>query len=454
VVLEDPVSAAFFPHSWQQLQKAWQQQQQLLTQPAHAAVAESLEQPYQASRQWEPFIAAAGPSAAAAPAAAAGGGGGLTSLLDTGWHELQKVKSTISSSSIKEGLSALGARWVPGLHQQQGQQQQQHGIATVAATVAALEFEAADAAVAAATAAGPSAILAASPATGWQQQQQPPQQQQQRAGSLQAAGQSPAGSVDDFIQLSSAAAPAASLLGHLSSSEPPATDLDGDVHGRSPGSASSSSSSSSGRRKLSSSRMSVQQHEQAAEQDLSSGLASSSSVPAAPSAQAAADAVAADVTQLTSAAAAGSGAGRAQLVSHMLHRLQELPWRRIDVSFLGARFGFAHNNIQASALWIDSSVSDMLAQDVVVDDGWVVVVVVDDGWVRQRPVWWQHLMSGVQVRQQLLASSCWHSSVWQQMMPCCANLGTAAAVLHNFSCLPIAALLEKWQPLAEGVPRH
>lgn len=26
--------------------------------------------------------------------------------------------------------------------------------------------------------------------------------------------------------------------------------------------------------------------------------------------------------------------------------LQELPWRRIDVSFQGARFGFAHNNIQ------------------------------------------------------------------------------------------------------------
>jgi len=193
----------------------------------------------------------------------------------------------------------------------------------------------------------------------------------------------------------------------------------------------------------------VQQHEQAAEQDLSSGLASGFSVPAAPSAQAAADAVAADVAQLTSAAAAGSGAGRARLVSHMLHRLQELPWRRIDVSFLGARFGFAHNNIQASALWIDSSVSDMLAEVVVVDDGWVVVVVVDDGWVRQRPVWWQHLMSGVQVRQQLLASSCWHSSAWQQMMPCCATLGTAAAVLHNFSCLPIAALLEKWQPLAE-----
>jgi hypothetical protein len=30
----------------------------------------------------------------------------------------------------------------------------------------------------------------------------------------------------------------------------------------------------------------------------------------------------------------------------LLLLLQELPWRRIDVSFQGARFGFAHNNIQ------------------------------------------------------------------------------------------------------------
>eukprot|EP00878_Enallax_costatus_P041279 GHUV01047923.1.p2 GENE.GHUV01047923.1~~GHUV01047923.1.p2 ORF type:complete len:129 (-),score=41.41 GHUV01047923.1:384-770(-) len=30
---------------------------------------------------------------------------------------------------------------------------------------------------------------------------------------------------------------------------------------------------------------------------------------------------------------------------------QELPWRRIDVSFRGARFGFAHNNIQVTRRW-------------------------------------------------------------------------------------------------------
>lgn len=30
---------------------------------------------------------------------------------------------------------------------------------------------------------------------------------------------------------------------------------------------------------------------------------------------------------------------------------QELPWRRIDVSFQGTRFGFAHNNIQVTRRW-------------------------------------------------------------------------------------------------------
>jgi hypothetical protein len=35
--------------------------------------------------------------------------------------------------------------------------------------------------------------------------------------------------------------------------------------------------------------------------------------------------------------------------------LQELPWRRIDVSFQGARFGFAHNNIQVGQQQVLSS---------------------------------------------------------------------------------------------------
>jgi hypothetical protein len=32
----------------------------------------------------------------------------------------------------------------------------------------------------------------------------------------------------------------------------------------------------------------------------------------------------------------------------MLARLQRLPWRRVDVCFMGATFGLAHNNIQVT----------------------------------------------------------------------------------------------------------
>lgn len=45
-------------------------------------------------------------------------------------------------------------------------------------------------------------------------------------------------------------------------------------------------------------------------------------------------------------ASAASSRESAEQASEMLRRLQSLPWRRIDVSFKGARFGFAHNNIQ------------------------------------------------------------------------------------------------------------
>ncbi|PNW75018.1 hypothetical protein CHLRE_12g499950v5 [Chlamydomonas reinhardtii] len=37
-----------------------------------------------------------------------------------------------------------------------------------------------------------------------------------------------------------------------------------------------------------------------------------------------------------------------QVVSFALGRLQQMPWRRVDVSFAGARMGTAHNNIQAT----------------------------------------------------------------------------------------------------------
>lgn len=38
--------------------------------------------------------------------------------------------------------------------------------------------------------------------------------------------------------------------------------------------------------------------------------------------------------------------GVPQVVSFALGRLQQMPWRRVDVSFAGARMGTAHNNIQ------------------------------------------------------------------------------------------------------------
>ncbi len=46
------------------------------------------------------------------------------------------------------------------------------------------------------------------------------------------------------------------------------------------------------------------------------------------------------------AEAAATQAGEAALAEVMLRRLQRLPWRRIDVSFGGAKWGLAHNNIQ------------------------------------------------------------------------------------------------------------
>ncbi|GIL80454.1 hypothetical protein Vretifemale_9661, partial [Volvox reticuliferus] len=52
----------------------------------------------------------------------------------------------------------------------------------------------------------------------------------------------------------------------------------------------------------------------------------------------------------SSVAATAATAAVAEL---MLRRLQRLPWRRIDVSFQGARFGFAHNNIQVTRRWLN-----------------------------------------------------------------------------------------------------
>ncbi|KAG2445746.1 hypothetical protein HXX76_000352 [Chlamydomonas incerta] len=61
-------------------------------------------------------------------------------------------------------------------------------------------------------------------------------------------------------------------------------------------------------------------------------------------AQAAADAEDVALEEALTAAPESPG----QVVSFALGRLQQMPWRRVDVSFAGARMGTAHNNIQAT----------------------------------------------------------------------------------------------------------
>ncbi|GLI70839.1 hypothetical protein VaNZ11_015852, partial [Volvox africanus] len=61
-------------------------------------------------------------------------------------------------------------------------------------------------------------------------------------------------------------------------------------------------------------------------------------------------------------------AATAAIAEVMLRRLQRLPWRRIDVSFQGARLGFAHNNIQVTRRWLNFegiTVAHHLARQVV-----------------------------------------------------------------------------------------
>ena len=57
-------------------------------------------------------------------------------------------------------------------------------------------------------------------------------------------------------------------------------------------------------------------------------------------------------TAAAAAADAATQAGEAALAEVMLRRLQRLPWRRIDVSFGGAKWGLAHNNIQVGIVWV------------------------------------------------------------------------------------------------------
>jgi hypothetical protein len=109
----------------------------------------------------------------------------------------------------------------------------------------------------------------------------------------------------------------------------------------------------------SSSTLNSQEQQQAAAavagagSDLQQGLLQAHDIAPAESPEEATAAVAAEAAGeggATTAAAwqvPGAG-GRAGQVQVMLHRLQELPWRRVDVCFTGG-LGFAHNKIQVGA---------------------------------------------------------------------------------------------------------
>ncbi|KAF8063649.1 IPK2 [Scenedesmus sp. PABB004] len=83
------------------------------------------------------------------------------------------------------------------------------------------------------------------------------------------------------------------------------------------------------------------------------GAAPADAVPAAAAAAAEQDLAAGLGGRGTPAAARGDADGRAALLARMLSRLQELPWRRVDVSFSGARWGLPHNNIQVTRRWLN-----------------------------------------------------------------------------------------------------
>ncbi|KAI8469034.1 MAG: putative serine esterase-domain-containing protein [Monoraphidium minutum] len=83
---------------------------------------------------------------------------------------------------------------------------------------------------------------------------------------------------------------------------------------------------------------------EAAELDLEAGLAGDGAAPAGPSA----DGSRGQDGGAPGPRAAVAPSSRAGRVAVMLERLSALPWRRIDVSFSGATWGLAHNNIQVT----------------------------------------------------------------------------------------------------------
>jgi len=310
VVMEDSLSAAFWPHTWHHLQQQWSQaaagvsqalqghaaaagdagevQQQGPGDPATtaaavsaAAVQAAVSAPYQASQNWY-GQARRGPQAARqqqqqqapAPLAAAPAAGPASD-----WHEI----SSGSSSNNPETSQSSSAQLVSGQTvQQQQQQQQQQSQRQMAFAVAALGLEAAGALPAATevVAGVMQQPAAATPST------------------------SAADSGDDLVALTySSPVPTPSGQQAVSSTDEPGTQQ----QQQQPGGPASTAAVAS------------------AEADLTSGLSGQAgpvAVAESP-AEAVAD-VAADAAQMWAAAAemGGGSANRAALVSHMLRRLQ------------------------------------------------------------------------------------------------------------------------------------
>eukprot|EP00879_Flechtneria_rotunda_P012727 GHRR01013291.1.p1 GENE.GHRR01013291.1~~GHRR01013291.1.p1 ORF type:complete len:777 (+),score=287.73 GHRR01013291.1:426-2756(+) len=293
VVLDDPLSAAFFPQQWQQLQQHWQSNQQPNASNL-SSVSAVVSEPYQPSRSWQLGARAA------------------TSVGVVSSSELWREVQTSSAAAVAQRQPLLaGSLSRLSQVQQASQLQQQRDTSSMAALqLAGVE------ATAAATEADADLLVQSIPL---------PIPSQQLGFTS-----SPDSSTDQLMDL------------EMSGSEAVVAAAD---------SSSSASSSSSSRHQdnVRSSPVAAAPAgaDAAAEQDLASGL-SGQGTPAAPTPRAAANAVSSDAAAFAEQLGSSS---RAQLVSHMLHRLQELPWRRVDVSFQGAKFGFAHNNIQVTRRW-------------------------------------------------------------------------------------------------------
>jgi hypothetical protein len=93
--------------------------------------------------------------------------------------------------------------------------------------------------------------------------------------------------------------------------------------------------------------------------------------------------------------------------------LQELPWRRIDVSFQGARFGFAHNNVSLAGLLTPSVGSCLEGTGT------------EGMWYQKKVI--PCCFMGVH------AAGC-HLPFWHHML-CCADTPCAMLTQHAVLCL-------------------